>query len=144
MARNCKNSKHNYLVKMKKKNFLGSWKSSKKKKNQNKYRHNAPLHIKQKLISAHLSKELRKRYSKRSIGLRKGDKVKVSRGHFKGKTGKVDMISLKKSRAYLTGIEVIKKDGSKTTFPFHPSNLIITELNVEDKNRKIALERKNG
>ena len=47
---------------------------------QRNYRHKAPLHIKQKFVSAHLSKELRQKCGRRSLGVRKGDKVKVTTG----------------------------------------------------------------
>ena len=82
-----------------KKKFSISWKGSKKPNKQRKYRINAPLHIKQKLASCHLSKELRKKYNKRNVTLRKGDKVKVICGSFKKHEGKVERIDLKKTRA---------------------------------------------
>ena len=124
------------------KSFSIGWGSSKNPKKQRKYRYNAPLHIKRKLTNAHLSKELRVKYKRRSLGLKKGDKVKVMRGGFKGHVGKVDRVDLKKSRIFLEGIEIIKKDGTKTTRPIAPSNLLITELNLDDKMRKKILERK--
>ena len=123
--------------------FKKSWRSSKKPNKQRKYRKNAPLHIKNKLMSSHLSKELIKKHGKRSISLRKGDKVKIMRGNFKGKTVAVEMVSSKREKVYLTGIEVIKKDGTKKLAPLDPSNLLITQLNTEDKRRKIKRENKN-
>ena len=36
----------------------------------------------------------------------------------------------------------IKNDGTKTYYPIDPSNLIILELNLTDKKRKIG--KKNG
>ena len=125
-----------------KKKFSITWKKSKKPRKQRKYRYNAPLHIKQKFVHAHLSKELRKKYGRRNIGLRKGDKVKVMRGQFKKHSGKVDIVDLKKSKVYVTGIEIGKKDGTKTTYPIDPSNLMITELNIDDKMREKILKRK--
>lgn len=124
-----------------KQKFSGGWKGSKQARKQRKYRFNAPLHIKQKFTSAHLSKELRKKYNLRSIGLRKGDKVKVMRGQFKKHEGKVESIDLKKERIVVNGIEVAKKDGTKTTYPIHPSNLMIIELSTDDKMRRKRLER---
>ncbi|MBU2406429.1 MAG: 60S ribosomal protein L26, partial [Nanoarchaeota archaeon] len=41
-------------------------------------------------------------------------------------------------------IENIRKDGTKAFYPIHPSNLMITELFLEDKKRKDALERKQN
>lgn len=125
-----------------KKKFSRNWRKSKQPRKQRKYRYNAPLHIKQTFMKAHLSKELRKKYNRRSLGLKKGDKVKIMRGQFKKKIGKVDRVDLKKSYVYVTGIEVIKKDGTKTFYPLKPSNLMITELNLDDKKRQKILERK--
>ena len=125
-----------------KKEFSKSWKSSKQPRRQRKYRYNAPLHIKGKFMSVHLSKELREKYGKRNTAIRNGDTVKVLRGQFKGKTGKIDRVDLKKTKVYIVGIEVSKKDGTKAFCPFTPSNLIITELNLEDKKRVKSLERK--
>ena len=123
--------------------FAISWKRSVQPRKQRKYRHNAPLHIRQKLVSAHLSKELRKKYSRRSINIRKGDNVKVMRGQFRNKQGKVEEVDLKKILVYISGIEVSKKDGTKARKPVHPSNLLVTELNIDDKMRSKVLERKN-
>jgi large subunit ribosomal protein L24 len=125
-----------------KQKFSKTWNKSKQPRKQRKYRYNAPLNIKSKFLGSHLSKELRGKYKKRSIVIRKGDAVKVLRGQFKKKTGKVDRVDIKKSKVHITGIEVTKKDGTKALYPIHPSNLIITDLNLDDKKRKKSLERK--
>ena len=125
-----------------KKRFSKSWKKSKQPRKQRKYRYNAPLHIRQKFVNVHLSKELKDKYKTRNVMLRKGDKVKIERGQFKKKSGTVDRIDLKKTKVYINGIEVLKKDGTKTVYPIHPSNLIITELSLDDKKRVGILERK--
>lgn len=118
-----------------KKKFSTKWKGSIQPRKQRKYRHNAPLHIKGKFINVHLDKELAKKHSIRRIRLRVGDKVKIMRGKFKGKEGKIDMIALKNSKAIITGIEISKKEGSKTKPLIHASNLLIIELNLDDKKR---------
>ena len=118
-----------------KKSFSTKWKASKQPRKQRKYRYNAPLHIMQGFMAAHLSPELRKKYEKRAIPLRVGDEVAVMRGQFKGKKSKVDRVDIKNSSAYLSKIETIKKDGTKTAYPFNPSNLMITTLNTDDKKR---------
>jgi large subunit ribosomal protein L24 len=124
------------------KKFSTKWKKSKQVRKQRKYKYNAPLHIKQKFVHVHLSKELKKKYKKRNLGLKKGDKVKVVRGQFRKHAGNVDRIDLKKTKVYVSGIEVTKKDGSKTTYLIDPSNLVITELNLDDKMRQKIIERK--
>ncbi|MDD4878589.1 MAG: 50S ribosomal protein L24 [Candidatus Nanoarchaeia archaeon] len=122
--------------------WSSNWKASKRPRKQRNYAYKAPLHVKQKFVSAHLSKELRKKHGKRSIGIRKGDKVKIMRGQFKGKTGAVSLVNVKQSKVAVEGIDNIRKDGTKTPYMFVPSNLMITEIMIEDKQRKAMLERK--
>jgi len=95
-----------------------------------------------KFMGSHLSAELRKKHAKRSLPLRKGDTVNVMRGKFKGKIGKVDRVNLKKSRVYVQGVDFEKKDGSKVFYPLHPSKLMITALELDDKKRKEKMMKK--
>jgi len=69
-------------------------------------------------------------------------KKDILQGQFKNKTGKIEEVNLKKTLVYISGIEIIKKDGTKARFPLHPSNLMITELDIDDKMRQKAFERK--
>ncbi len=117
-----------------------SWKRSTQVRKQRKYIYRAPLHLKQKLMHSHLAKELRLKYhGLRRIQVRKGDKVKVARGEFRGKDGKIERITLKDSSVYVSGMDRIKADGSKVPVAFHPSNLVIVELDLSDKKRKEKL-----
>ena len=125
-----------------KKKFSTQWKSNNQTRKQRKYLANAPLHLRHKFLSANLSKELRKKYKRRGFPVRKGDKVKIMVGKFKGKEGKIGSVDLKKLRVTIEGIQRQKKDGTKINVYFHPSNLQILELNLEDKERIKALERK--
>jgi large subunit ribosomal protein L24 len=117
------------------KEFSKAWKGSKKPSKQRKYGYNAPLHIKGNFLNAHLSEDLMKKYSIRSLRVRKGDKVTVMRGQFRKKSGKVERVDVKKTEVYVSNVELAKKDGSKAFYPVHPSNLLITELNLDDKKR---------
>lgn len=121
--------------------FSTHWKASKQPRKQRKYKARAPLHIKHMFVSANLSKELRKKYKRRSFPIRKGDEVKIMRGSFKGKTGKVEKVDVKWARASIEKIQKTKKDGTKVEVFFHVSNLQIKEMNLEDKERINAIER---
>jgi large subunit ribosomal protein L24 len=121
--------------------FSTSWISSSQKRKQRKYRHNAPLHIKKGMMGSHLSPELRKKYGKRAAVIRKDDKVRIMRGQFKGLTGKVDRVNIKRQAVFVRGAEATKKDGTKSFYPLHPSNLMILELNLSDKRRAESLAR---
>jgi large subunit ribosomal protein L24 len=125
-----------------KRNFSKHWKSSKQPRKQRKYRARAPLHIKQKFLSSNLSKELRKKYQRRSALLRKGDTIKIMRGNFKRKTGRIEKVDIKRTRISIEKIQRTKKDGTKAEVFFDPSNLQIKELNLDDKERIKSLERK--
>ena len=125
-----------------KKKFSTSWIGSRQVRKQRKYRANAPFHIRHKLMTASLSKELRKKYGKRSFPLRKGDEVKVMAGKFKKKKGKATEIDLTKLRVSIEGLQMQKKDGTKINVYFSPSNLQIQELNLDDKERMKRLKIK--
>ncbi|MDD5192324.1 MAG: 50S ribosomal protein L24 [Candidatus Nanoarchaeia archaeon] len=126
-----------------KKHFSNKWKASRQPRKQVKYRANAPLHTKHKFMSANLDKDLRKKYGKRSFPLRKGDSVKILRGEFKKKIGKIGLVNLKRLRVAIENIQKTKKDGSKVNIWFDPSNLQVKELNLDDKKRLDSLQRKN-
>ncbi len=121
--------------------WSSNWKASKKPSKQRKYKLNAPLHLKQKLLGAHLSKELKEKYKTRSVELKKGDKVKIMRGSNKGKSGKISRIKIISQKVYIEGMDITRKDGNKVLIPFKPSNLMITELELSDKIRKGKLEK---
>ena len=115
--------------------FNKSWKSSKQPRKQRKFLANAPNHIKRTLLGATLDKALRAKYGRRSIEVRKGDEVKVMRGKFAKKQGKVGIVDVKNTRIQIDGIQRSKAGGEKLVTWFHPSNVKIIILNVEDKKR---------
>jgi large subunit ribosomal protein L24 len=115
--------------------FSTHWKSSMQPRKQRKYQYNAPLHLRHKFLSAHLSKELRKKHSKRSLPLRKGDEVLVMRGSYKKKKAKVVSVSLNHTFVTLEGLQRTKKDGTKISVKFHPSVLQIVAMHSDDTQR---------
>src|SRR3990167_11097813 len=126
-----------------KKKFSKHWKSSVLPRKQRKYVANLPLHLKKKLVSINLSKELRKKQGKRNVSVRKNDTIKVMRGKFKKKQGKVLEVKLKTGKIIVDGIQTKKMDGSKVNVPMRASNLQIIELSLEDKRRlRTATEKK--
>lgn len=121
--------------------FSSSWNNSVQPRKQRKYTYNAPLHIRHKFLSAHLSRILRQKYGKRSLPLRNGDEVLVMRGSFKKKKVKITGINLKAQKVFLESLQRTKKDGTKVNIPFHPSNLQLVAINSDDKERSNALGR---
>jgi len=108
---------------------------SSKPSKQRLFQREAPLHIKRKMLSSTLSKELRKELGKRSFPLRTQDTVKIMRGKFKGKTGKVVEVNYEKGTVYIEKITRKKSDGTEVFVPIHASNLMIVDLYREDKRR---------
>ncbi len=124
-----------------KKEWSPEWTGSSQPRKQRKYRCNAPLHIRRKFLSAHLSPELRERFGTRSMVLRKGDGVLVMKGEFKGIRGSVERVDTKRSKIYMEEIKVKKVDGSEVQKALEPSNLMITKLSLDDKRRQSVIER---
>ena len=125
-----------------KKAFSRSWLRSKQARKQRKYRYNAPLHRRQKLVSAHLDKKLREEHKKRSLPLRKGDEIIVMRGEFRGKKGSVSRVDLKKLKIFMEELKRKKVSGQEVNVPIDPSNVKIVKLNMDDKMRKKFVLRK--
>ena len=110
---------------------------------QRKWKANMPLHKRNKSMSARLSPQLNKKYDRRNLPVRKGDEVKIMRGEFKGIKGEVESVDLKKYKIYVTKVTATKTDGTQVPRPIHPSNVMITDLDLEDEKRRGVLERKD-
>ncbi len=122
--------------------FSKKWVGSRQPRKQRKYRINAPKHIRQKFMHANLSKELRGKYNRKNLPIRKDDKVKVMKGKFKEKIASVSGVNLKKLKVYLEGITRKKVDGKEIQVPIQPSNLQIISAEMDDKERVKIIERK--
>ena len=109
---------------------------------QRRLRYLAPAHVRHKLMGAHLTAELRASYGIRSFPVRTGDTVKVIRGDHKGVEGKITSVKLSKYRIFVEGLTREKVDGTTINVPIHPSKVIITHLNLDDKWRKGILDQK--
>ncbi|TRM62615.1 translation protein SH3-like domain-containing protein [Schizophyllum amplum] len=88
----------------------------------------APSSIRRKIMSSSLSKELRGKHNTRSLPIRKDDEVRIVRGKYKGREGKVTQRD--------------KSNGSTSPIGIHPSNVVITTIKL-DKDRRAILDRKD-
>jgi len=109
---------------------------------QRKRLYQAPLNERYKRFSAPLSSKLKESHGTNSVPVRSGDTVMIMRGDRKGSEGKVTQINRKKYRIFVEGATREKVDGTTTFIPIHPSKVMITHLNLDDKWRKKILERK--
>ena len=104
----------------------------------------APLHKRRKRVASHLSKDLRKQLKRRSLPVRKGDEVTIMRGAYAGKTGKISDVDLNSYKVYIEGITRKRTICTEVQVPIDPSNLKITDLNLDDEFRRKMLQRKSG
>ncbi len=111
---------------------------------QRKRLYQAPVTERYRRFSAPLSSKLKESHGTNSVPVRKGDTVMIMRGDHKGSEGKVTQINRKNYRIFVEGADREKVDGTKISVPIHPSKVMITRLNLDDKWRKKILERKGA
>merc|ERR1712072_1239229 len=112
------------------------------RRKQRKRQFTAPSHIRRKLMSAPLSKDLRAKYHVRSVPIRRDDEVMIVRGHYHDREGKVICVYRKKFRIHVERVTRDKANGQTVPVGIHPSKVVITKLKM-DKDRKALLDRKN-
>ena len=114
-----------------------------KPRKQRKRLYEASVSDRYKRFSSPLSPELKKSHNTNSITVRRGDTVRIMRGDRKGSEGKVRSVDRRKYRLFIEGATREKVDGTLAFVSLHPSKVMITRLNLDDKWRKRALERKS-
>lgn len=108
---------------------------SKQPRKQRKALYNAPAHARGKHMSATLSKDLRADIGKRSLSIRKGDKVQVLRGDFKGHEGAVLGVDYSSYKITIEEVTLSKPDGTAVFLPVDPSNVMIIDADMDDDRR---------
>ncbi|OXA45463.1 60S ribosomal protein L26-A [Folsomia candida] len=101
----------------------------------------APSHLRRKMMSVPLSKELRLRHGIRAIPIKKGDEVKVTRGFFKGTIGKVSDVYRLRFVIYIDSVRRTKANGTDVPVPLHPSNVVLVKFPMHNS-RQIQIERR--
>jgi len=112
-------------------------------KMRNRMIYQATLQTRSKQMGSSLSKDLQKKYGKKSARVIEGDSVTILIGEFKGVDGKVAKISTQKSSVAIDGVKKEKTKGDKFDVYIHTSNLVITSLNGDDKWRMAKLQGKD-
>ena len=118
--------------------------SSLPRKTRNQQIYYAAMQTASKQLSGTLSKELRKKYGKRSARIIEGDTVKIVRGEFAGVDGKVTKISIPDRGVNIEGVKKEKLKGDKFDVYVHTTNIILTALDSGDKWRINKLEGKKA
>ncbi len=121
---------------------MGKALSSQPRKVRKRMVYDVPLHKRSKWLVAPLSKELRGKLGVKRVRVRKGDKVLILRGSFKGHEGRVIGVDVKRGRIFVEGAVLRRSDGTEVPYPIHPSKVQVVELDLSDPRRKEAIERK--
>ena len=103
----------------------------------------APSHIRRRMMSSRLSKDLQKKYGVKTMPIRINDEVVVMSGHHKETAGKV--ISVCRKNYTISIDKLVRTKGNKQTvqIPIHPSNVQITKLYINNDRSKILERRKS-
>ena len=87
-----------------------------------------------------LSKDLREKYRRRSATPRVGDSVRIVRGEFKDIEGKITNVHRATGTVNVEGVTREKIKGGTSPVPIRSSNVVLTNLTLDDKTRKKKLE----
>lgn len=101
-------------------------------------------HLYSRYFSAALSPDLKLRHNTNAYPLRRGDTVRVMRGDRKGFEGKITKVNRQKRRIFIEGVTREKVDGTAIQIPIHPSKVVITNLNLDDKLRREMLKQRKS
>jgi large subunit ribosomal protein L24 len=102
---------------------------------------NIKQHVIDKNIRSPLADTLRDEYHKRNARVIKGDTVKVLRGEYKNVEGKVEKVKTGRSTLFIEGIQREASKGGKVKVQIHSSNVMITSLNLQDKQRANVIRK---
>lgn len=112
-------------------------------KMRNRMIYQATFQTRSKQLGSALSKDLQKKYGKKSTRAIEGDTITILRGEFKGVSGKITKISKEKTSVTVEGVKKEKTKGDKFDVYIHTSNVVVTALNTSDKWRIAKLEGKD-
>jgi large subunit ribosomal protein L24 len=101
-------------------------------------------HMRDRSIAAHLGDNLRQQYRLRSYRVIKGDTVRVVRGEYSGIEGKVESVDTMTGGLAIEGIQREKVRGGNVKVRIHPSNVMITNMNLDDKYRQERLQEQSS
>jgi large subunit ribosomal protein L24 len=92
-----------------------------------------------KRMALPLSRELRARYRRRNLPVRKGDTVRVLTGSYVGREERVARIDRRSYSITLDNVTVKKADAKLKPLPIRLSHLLLTKLNLADPWRRRVL-----
>lgn len=108
---------------------------SKKPSKSRKALYTMPMHKKAKEVASHLDEKLSKELGKRSITIRKNDVVKIMRGFFAGKEGKITSVDRGANKVYIEKMVKRKSNGEERQVPIDASKLLVIDIDRTDRKR---------
>ena len=72
-----------------------------------------------------------------------GDTIKVIRGEYSGIEGKVEKVNMKRGSLAIEGIQREKVRGGNVKVEINSTNVVITDLDLDDKYRQVLIQRIN-
>ena len=110
---------------------------------QRKRKYQATTDLRHRMLGAHIDPALAgksKLHLPRALPVREGDVVRIMRGSFRGKEGKIVSVDSKHGTAVIEGITIEKTDEKKVPRPIHASNLLIIKMDDTDPWRRKKYE----
>ena len=91
-------------------------------------------------MSVPLSRELRTRYGRRSLPVRKGDTVRILSGSYVGREERVAKVHRRDYAVSLDNVTGKAADAKLKPLPIRPGHLVLTRLNHSDPWRRRVLK----
>jgi large subunit ribosomal protein L24 len=101
--------------------------------------YNASTTERRRRMTVPLSKELRRRFRRRNVPIRKGDTVRVLSGSYAGEETRVARVTRRDYAVTLENVTLRTAEEKLKPLGIRPSHLVITRLNLADPWRRRAL-----
>lgn len=101
----------------------------------------APKQLAERKLRSPLTRALREKYGRRNLRVIAGDTIKVVRGEYSGIEGKIEKVNMKRGSLAVEGIQREKVRGGNVKVEINSTNVIITDLDLDDKYRQALIDR---
>ncbi len=106
---------------------------------QRKALYNAHTAKRRRLMSVPLSKDLRARFHRRALPLRKGDTVRILKGSYEGREERVAKVDRRALAVTLDNVTSKTGESKQTPLPVRTGSLVLVHLNLADPWRRRRL-----
>ena len=119
---------------------IGMSTTSRLPRQQRKALYGADLFERRRRMAIPLSRDLRRRYGRRQLPVRKGDTVRVLSGSYVGREERVAKVDLRGYSVTLDNVTGKTADAKLKPLPIKPNHLVLTKLNLSDVWRRRLLK----